>query len=175
MLSRLTDEKMVVDAIHRRQTIADGLADLNEDWLLKGHRVVLAEESGRHLESEQVTRLVNALRTVQVSRLVAISNDPLVLDDMAYGLDATEGDLASFSSEFSGINALLMPSEGIALAVLFSTDDFHLVAGSEDFVAVYGGDLKAAKANFVDFARGHFEVMRPILTKASHYMDWIDD
>ncbi len=94
---------------------------------------------------------------------------------MVYELNASAEDLAAFSWEFSGINALLLPHSGTDLAVLFSTDDYRLVAGTRQFVADYAGDLKAARDEFVEFAEGQFDVMQPLLRRVAGYMSWIDD
>jgi hypothetical protein len=155
-------------AVARRQAVADGPGDLSERWLLTGGRVALAEESGRHLEAEECVRLEAALRTTFVHRLTVISNDPLVDEDMVYDLSASAEDLAAFSWEFSGINALLLPHSGTELAVLFSTDDYHLVAGTRQFVTDYAGDLKAARGAFVDFV----ESLRRDATAAAQG-DWL--
>jgi uncharacterized protein Veg len=175
MLSRITDEDSIAEAVSRRQLVADGPGDLSERWLLEGNRVALAEESGRHLEAEECVRLEAALRTAFVRQLIVISNDPLVDEDMVYELSISAEDLTAFSWEFSGINALLMPYSGTDLAVLFSTDDYHLIAGPRQFVTSYAGDLKAARKEFVDFVEGHFELMQPLLRKVIHYMSWIGD
>jgi len=149
--------------------------DLSERWLLTGDRVALAEESGAHLEAEQCVRLEAALRTAFVRRLIVISNDPLVNEDLVYELSISAEDLAAFSWEFSGINALLLPHSGTELAVLFSTDDYYLVAGTRQFVTDYAGDLRAARDAFVDFAERPVWVMTPLLREVLRYMSWIDD
>jgi hypothetical protein len=174
MLSRITDEDSIAEAVARRQVVADGPGDLSERWLLEGNRVALAEESGAHLEAEECARLEAALRTAFVHRLIAISNDPLVDEDMVYELSISAEDLDAFSWEFMSINALLLPRFGTDLALLFSTDDYHLIAGTRQFVADYAEDLKAARDAFVDFAEGHFDVMQPQLRKVIRYMSRID-
>jgi hypothetical protein len=96
------------------------------------------------VEPEEVGGVVavlegDPLRTAFVRRLIVISNDPLVGEDLVYELSISAEDLAAFSWEFSGINALLLPQSGIELAVLFSTDDYYLVAGTRQFVTDYAG------------------------------------
>jgi hypothetical protein len=174
MLSRITDEGSIAEAVARRQVVADGPGDLSERWLLEGNRVALAEESGAHLEADQCVRLEAALRTAFVRRLIAISNDPLVDEDLVYELSISAEDLDAFSWEFSGINALLLPHSGKDLAVLFSTDDYYLIAGTRQFVTDYAGDLKTARDAFVDFAEDHFDVMQPLLCRVIRYMSWIE-
>jgi hypothetical protein len=134
---------------------------------------IVAEELGRACGGRR--RLAAALLSAKVQRLTAISNEPPMLEEMVYELDATEEDLAAFDWEFLGINALLLPRSGVDLAVLFCTDDFHLVAGTRQFVTDYAGDLHAARAAFLDFINDHFKEMRPFLWRvAARYMAWID-
>jgi hypothetical protein len=172
MLRPMTDATWIREAVARRQLVADGPGDLSERWLLEGNRVALAEESGPHLDEEQCVRLEAALRTNFVRQLIVISNDPLVDEDMVYELSISAEDLAAFSWEFMSINALLLPHSGTELAVLFSTDDYHLVAGTRQFVTDYAGDLKAARD---DFAEDPHWVMTPLLREVTRYMSWIDD
>ena len=89
--------------------VADGPADLSHEWLAANDRVAAAEESARPLESEHCIRLEAALSTVQIRGLLAVVNDPLVIDEQVYELDATAGDLSDFSSETSGINSMNRP------------------------------------------------------------------
>jgi hypothetical protein len=162
----------IADAVARRRIVADGPGDLNDDWLSDGQRVAMPEESGRHLEPAESRRLEFALRSSGVDALTAIVNDALVLDELVYELDARSEDLSAFSSEFSGMNALLLPRVGTDLAILFSTDDYHLVAGPSQFVAAYFGDIGAARQAFLDFVENHFEAMQSPLQRVVRYMSW---
>lgn len=175
MLKRLLDVRAVRQGIHARQTVADGPAELSSEWLADAGRVAVAEESGRLLEADQCMRLAAACRAAELTQLMAVSNDPLVDDDLVYSLDASEEDLMAFSDEFSGINALLVPTGSLDVAVLCTVDDFHLVAGSRDFVQSYAGDIAALRREFLKFADEHFEVMQPLLHRAARYMDWIGE
>lgn len=173
MLLRVVNAGDVRRGLRARQAVADGPADLSPDWLGIGGRVAIAEESGRLLEVDQCARLEDALHAVGIRRLVAVSNEPLLASEMVYELDATREDLVAFSEEFSGVNALLVPAESLDVAILCTVDDFHLVAGSTDFVRRYAGDLVTIRREFVTFADEHFEAMRPLLRRAVRYMDWI--
>jgi hypothetical protein len=174
MLSKLTDSRLIAEAVSRRQVVADGSADLREEWLGERGLVALPEESGRHLEEDECRRLAVAFRSFGVDRLIAIANDPLLVDEMVYELAASAEDLAAFSSEFSGINALLLPATGVDMAVLFTMDDYHLVAGSRQFVSSYAGDIHAAQEEFLRFVDDHLEVMQPTLRRVSRYLLGVD-
>jgi hypothetical protein len=173
MLTHLEDSLSIADAVARRQIVADGPGGLNESWLREGERVAMPEESGRHLEEDECSRLAAALHIAGVHELTAIANDPLVLDEIVYALTASAADLAVFSAKFGGINALLLPRIGTDLAVLFSTDDYHLVAGPRGFVTSYVGNVEDARNRFLTFVEGHFEMMQPLLRKITRYMDWV--
>jgi len=173
MLHRVVDEGDVRRGLRARQAVADGPADLSADWLGVDGRVAVAEESGRLLEIDHCARLEAAFRSVGIHQLIAVSNDPLLAEDLVYNLDAAKEDLAAFSDEFSGINALLVPAHSVDVAVLCTVDDFHLVAGSPGFVLSYAGDAAVLRREFLAFDEGHFEVMHPVLRRAARYMDWI--
>lgn len=173
MLSE-SSSSIVSSAVARRRLVADGPGDLNPSWLEGGDRVAFPVESGRHLEPEESERLAKACRNSGIRDLVAVVNDPLIVDDSAYELEATADDLNRFSDEMSGINVLLLPKEGVDFAVLFCTDDFHLVGGGRDFVKDYVGDLRSAKRDFEQFAADAFEDLQEVLMKAARYANWVD-
>jgi len=174
MLKPLSSRDDIGEIIARRDCVAASPNHLSKAWLSGGPRVALPEEAGRHLEPDECDRLARALTLAGVHELVAITNDPLVDDDLVFGLASHEDDLAAFSWEFSGLGALLLPRIGTDLAVLGSVDDFHLIAGPRKFVTDYAGNLKAARAEFLKYSERHFDIMRPILREAVQYMDWIE-
>lgn len=165
---------MVNSAVGRRRLVADGPGDLNPSWLESEGRVAVPVESGRHLEPEECESLATALRNSGIRELVAVVNDPLIVDDSAYELEATADDLNRFADEMSGINVLLLPREGVDFAILFCTDDFHIVGGSRGLVEDCVGDLQLAKLDFEQFAADAFEDLQDVLTKAAQYAAWID-
>jgi hypothetical protein len=92
--------------------------------------VVIAEESGLLLDPEDTQRLEAAQRDVGVERPVAVSYDPLVVDDLVYELGVGAEDLDALPRECGGMNLLLIPPESVEVAVLCTVDDFRLVPGA---------------------------------------------
>ena len=175
MVSRSTDLSIVKHAIWARRKVAEGPADLSATWLAEADRVAVAEESGALLDPEDIPRLVTALHLAGVPRLVAVTNDPLLVEDEVYELATTAEDLNALSSECGGMNMLLLPIGDPDLAVLCTVDDFLLVAGSRMFVSSYVDGPEARRA-FLSFVDSHsVEELRPVLRRAARYMDWIDD
>lgn len=173
MIRQITDDSQLRQAQHLRRRVTDGQTDLSAAWIEESQAKVLAQESGRHLEADEAVALAEACGNAEIGPLVAIGNDPLVTDDVAYLLDATTEDLTAISFELAGINCALTDEAG-SLCVLFTTDDFKLVAGPLEFVASYAGDLLAAKRDFLAFSQDHLEGLRLTLRKAAAYMDWIE-
>ena len=85
------DEATVQKAILARRRVADGPADLRASWLAEAEdRRVIAEESGALLDPEDSMRLEVAFGRVGVHRLLAISNDPLMVEDLVYELEVSQ-------------------------------------------------------------------------------------
>jgi 5,10-methylenetetrahydrofolate reductase len=172
MLRQIPDGSELAQAIELRRNIADGQADLSAAWLAETDARVLAHESGRHLEADEAQSLAETYLSQGVTHLVAVVNDPLVADEVAYSLDPAADDLREVSREFAGISFLLSDVGG-SRCVLFTTDDFKLVAGPLAFVEHFAGDPLAAREAFVAFAEDHLEDLRPILARAASYMSWV--
>jgi hypothetical protein len=154
--------------------ITAGPGDFNAEWLAAQGFVVLPQESGMHLTSEQCVRLASSLDRFGVNREFAVVSEPLLVGPVVYELDVTADDLASFSFECGSYNFVLLSSkEDPGHAVLCSTDDYLLVAGPPEFVATFAGDLVTARGSFIDFAERHFEVVQPRLRALMKYLDWI--
>jgi hypothetical protein len=110
VVSRSTDLSIVKHAIWARRKVSDGPADLSATWLAEADRVAVAEESGALLDPEDIPRLVASLPLAGVQRLVAVTNDPLLVEDEVYELATTAEDLNALSSECGGMNMLYCPS-----------------------------------------------------------------
>lgn len=175
MLKPVKSHEIIAEVAARRNTVVTGPDDFSDVWLNRGQRVALPEEAPAHLDSDHCQRLARALSPMGVNELVAITNDPLIDDDEVSELTAHEDDLAAFSWEFSGLGTLLLPRNGVELAVLCSVDDYHLVAGPRAFVTGYAGDLHAARSEYLEYIDLHFDFMQPVLRNAAKYMDWIED
>ncbi|WP_129666523.1 hypothetical protein [Phytoactinopolyspora endophytica] len=103
---------------------------------------------------------------------MAIVNDPLVVDDIAYLVDTTADDLTQASRELTGMNFVLADEAGTR-CLLFTTDDFKLIAGPLPFVTRFAGDLIGARDDFLAFAADQLADHRAILEEAASYMDWV--
>lgn len=108
-----------------------------------------------------------------IRSLLVVLNDPLVVDETVYALDVTPEDLYEMSREFGGVNALVVPQDRDDVCVLFTTDDFKLIAGPESLLVDYAGDLSEVRSDFLAFASNHLEEIQPVLDRVASYMDWI--
>lgn len=172
MIRRVIDQAGLVAASKLRRSIADGQARLSTDWLQRTGAKVLAQESGRHLELDEAAAVARAYANAGIGGLIAIVNDALVEDEEAYLVDATINDLTQVSDELTGINFLLTDESGTR-CLLFTTDDFKLVAGPLDFVTLIVGDAVKAKEAFLSFAAGQLDDFQPVLKQAASYMAWV--
>lgn len=172
MLRQITDQSELAQAIQLRRRITDGQADLSAVWLAETRARVLAQESGRHLEPDEASSLAKTYLGQGVAHLVAVVNDPLAAEEIAYALDASADDLNELSREFGGINFLLSDADA-SRCVLFTTDDFKLVAGPLAFVETFVGDPQTAWDAFAAFRNDSIEDLHPILDRAASYMSWV--
>ena len=172
MLRQITDDSDLRQAIELRRRIADGQADLSSDWLAATHARVLAQESGRHLEADEALSLAETYVSHGVTHLVAVVTDSLAVEEEAYALDAAADDLNELSRELGGINFLLADADA-SRCVLFTTDDFKLVAGPLTFVEGFVGDPQAALDAFAAFRDDSLEDLHPALERAASYMWWV--
>ncbi len=174
MLRQITDRSDLRQAGEIRRRIADGQADLAAAWLAETHAKVLAEESGRHLEPDEASSLAGTYLSAGVATLLAVVTDSLVAEEIAYALQASVDDLNALSRELAGINFLLTDFDA-SRCVLFTTDDFKLVAGPLGFVGSFVGEPRAALDAFVDFRDESHEDLHPILDRVVSYMGWVAD
>lgn len=173
MLQRIADGFDLRQAIGLRRYIAEGQADLSPAWLAETHARVVAQESGRHLEPDEALSLSETYCSQGVNHLVAVVNDSLAAEEEAYALDSTADDLNELSRELAGINFLLTDADA-SRCVLFTTDDFKLVAGPLTFVEAFVGDPQAASDAFAAFRGDSLEDLHAVLERAASYMWWVE-
>lgn len=172
MLRQIIEGTDLTQAIGLRRRIADGQADLSSAWLADTRARVLTQESGRHLEPDEALSLAETYLSHGVTHLLAVVNDSLAAEEEAYTLNASADDLNELSRELGGINFLLTDAEA-SRCVLFTTDDFKLVAGPLAFVEGFVGDPVTAWNAFVVFSQDSSDDISPILERAASYMSWV--
>lgn len=173
MIERLTGPSDLAAAADLRRSLTDGQTELSSYWLDATGARVLAQESGRHLEVDEASAVSEAYAAAGVHALVAILNDALVVEEEAYVLDASPQDLTRLSSELAGVNFILADIAGTR-CILFTTDDFKLVAGPLAFVTHIAGEPSAARESFKEFAADQLEALQPALVRAESYMSWVE-
>jgi hypothetical protein len=171
-MQRLTTPSELAAARELRRSLTDGQSNLSTAWLRATGARVLAQESGRHLESEEASAVAEAYTAAGVRALVAIVTDVLVVDDEAYTLDATVEDLTQLSDDLAGINFLLADDVGTR-CILFTADDFKLVAGPISFVIQVAGEPTMARDAFLAFSVDQHDEFQPALRRAASYMSWV--
>ncbi len=172
MLRRIIGGPDLRQAIELRRLITDGQADLAAAWLTTTGAWVLAKESGRHLEPEEALSLAETYFRQGATHLVAVVTDSLAAEEEAYALESAADDLNELSRELAGVNFLLTDTDA-SRCVLFTTDDFKLVAGPMPFVEGFVGDPQVASEAFAAFRGDSLEDLQPILERAATYMWWV--
>lgn len=173
MIRRIEEAREIaaVSAVYR--TVAEDEVTFKAQWLADTGARVVAQESGRHLESEEVLIVAHAFFARGVDRLLAVVTDSLAVGPEAYAIDASTADLAQICDELVGVNFLLV-DESARQCILFTTRDFKLVAGPVEFVAAVVGSPEAARDEFLEFAIDQPDALRIAATRAAGYMSWID-
>ena len=171
MFRPVEDPEAAAAATARASRILDGARGFSREWLEASARVAVPEETGLHLDADQRSRLVGALRGAGVTALVAVAAEPLRGAPTVFTLDASDADLAAFSHECGALAFVLLPRTGDGLAVLCSTLDYLLVAGPRPFVSAYAGDLSRAREAFLAYVEDHVESARPALRGVVGHFD----
>jgi hypothetical protein len=77
--------------------------------------------------------------------------------------------LWAFSEQCAGLNCLLLPADA-SWAILFTSEDYNLIAGPSDFVQqVLGDSLQAAWTRFEAFAADAIGWRNSLLQVAARY------
>ena len=168
-MKRITRRSETLHYVAQRDEIAVGPYDLRESWLAATGARVIAQEAAARMDPEQITRLVAAAGSAQVSGFVAIANDDHFVDprEMVFAVEATVTDLALCGSEFFGLNLLLMAFDE-RIALLATVDDYSILAGPSSFVRSYQPDADEALEEFAAFVREQDPELQPAAQRALH-------
>jgi hypothetical protein len=148
--------------------------DFVDGWLRLRDLRVIPEESGLHFDEDQRARLSSSLNDSGVTRLAAVATEELGTAS-TWTLDPTPNDLAAFTYRCGMFDYLLFDREALTVVVYCSSQlDTLLVAGSEEFLRSYFGDLHRAVAEFWTFSETHVESLRPKLRTYLRHAAWAD-
>jgi len=132
----------------------DDSCQFTRDFLSKEGWLVVPVESGQHFDKHDAERIAKAATLLGQAKLRAVLLEDLrdVMDHLE--VDATEDGLVLFSRECAHFNFALLP-EDRSFAVICTTNDYYLVAGSRRFVeAATGKEATEARSDFRRFACG---------------------
>lgn len=172
MMRRLREVGELAAAHEMRDLIAADDTTFSPRWLVQSNALVVAQESGRHLEPDEAPLVAKAFTACGVDSLIAVTNDSLMTIVEAYELSAHATDLNLLSDELIGINFLLADAS-YERCILFTAYDFKLIAGSRQFITAVAGDPMTTREEFIDFYSDQLEPFRTTAIRAAAYMDWI--
>lgn len=117
-------------------------------------------ESGQHFDRSDARHIAKAARYFGAYRLRAVLLEDLQDVRNHLEVDASEEGLFAFSRECAHFNFALLP-EKRSFALICTTNDYYLVAGSKVFVEkCTGKDVASARSEFERFARDNFRTDR---------------
>lgn len=172
MINRLDTANDLAEAQGLRHMVAVDEVTFSPRWLADSGAHVVAQESGRHLESGEALLVVRAFAAAGTSALVAIVNDSLAAAAEAYEIDVSEEALEQICADLVGVNFVLVDTTG-QNCILFTAYDFKLIAGSLAFVTAIAGEPRAAREAFIEFAAGQPASLRATAARAAEYMKWV--
>lgn len=174
MMRRIVEASELEAAQELCRAIATNEAEFSPQWLASSNVLVIAQESGRHLEPDDAPLVANAFASAGAETLIAVTNDSLISEVEAYKLRPLTADLALLSSELMGINFVLTDASS-QQCILFTTYDFKLIAGSRHFITTIVGDPLIAREEFADFYWDQLDFFRAKAVQAAAYMNWLDE
>ena len=151
-LRPMTDQKLIDQLETGAALLLDGPWHLRQEALASRAWTVAPTEKGRHVEPEEAERIAAAIRQETSAPCYALATEPAGGQPRCYEVPASEEGLLGFSHECAGLNVILVPSD-FAFAVLFTSEDYNVYAGTKRFVeAALGVSLPVARAAFQQFA-----------------------
>lgn len=123
---------------------------LKKEWLIQNKWLAVPTESP--IYEQEAEWLSEAATKVSCNECLAIPTELQPFDYPFYRVPMTETGILDFAWESGGINYLLIP-ENKAFAVLKTTEDYSLFAGTIDFVTkAIGSSISTARDMFLRFA-----------------------
>jgi hypothetical protein len=144
------------DVVRQLEAMAAQVFDepwhLRAAWIIDRGWIVVPVEKGRHFEEDDAARTARAMRGFGYEQCYAVATEPMDDDPHAYSVPATRDGLIDFSRTTAGLNFILIPQD-LSFAVLCTSEDYNLYAGSRDFVELaLGTDVDSARAQFREIA-----------------------
>lgn len=174
MIRRLVDADELAWAQACVDRLMAGEVELSPTWLAESRALVVARESGRHLEPDEVDAMAMAFGDYGLATVTAVVVDSLCDTAEAYTGSNDATDLTWLSDTLMGINVVLFDSRLICCVVL-TAYDFKLIAGPREFLEAVVGDVLAAKREFLAFARdASSDASRALLARAIDLMSWME-
>ncbi len=134
----------------------DNTYQLTREFLRVRGWVVVPVESALHIDEHDAERLARAASLLGKTKLRAVLLEGLKEVRSHLEVEATKEGLLLFNRECAHFNFALLP-EDQSFAVICTTDDYYLVAGSKKFVEIVTGkEVAEARSDFEVFASDSF-------------------
>jgi hypothetical protein len=122
---------------------------LRPEWLRKNRLAAVPVESASHFYEREAEWLAQAARSIGCGECFAVATEPLENTVLCYRVPATQEAFLAFSRECFSLNYVLIP-EDRSFAVLCTSEDYYVVAGSQSFVTkAAGSGIDTARKMFL--------------------------
>lgn len=151
MIEPVTDKRTAELLEQHLKAMIEDRNHVRKDWWSASGRTAIAIESGMHFVESQAKAITAALKEAGQKVIFAVELE----EEGETGLwklypDAV--DLLELSQRMFMLRVALITEDG-SLVILCSPDDYIVIAGPRQFVErACGGDLKAARATFCEWA-----------------------
>ncbi len=144
VISPITMEQDIERYQRLAHDITDGPVQLRQEWIVDNDLAVAPIDSGTLSSLIGHTWVRTAMARVGYTVCVAVSTE----SNECYYVPMTLEGLISFRRECGGLNYVLVSEDG-KLAILYTSEDYDLIAGPQDFVvAAVGSTIPAAYSTF---------------------------
>lgn len=122
---------------------------LKLEWLEKNQLAAVSVESASHFYEREAEWLSQAALLIGCGECFAIATEPLENTVLCYRVPTTQEAFLEFSRECFSLNYILIP-EDKSFAVLCTSEDYYIVAGSQSFVTrAIGSSMITARKMFL--------------------------
>lgn len=151
MIEPVTDKRTAEVLEQHLKVMIEGRDHVRKDWWSASGRTAVAIESGMHFVEYQAETISAALKEAGQKVIFAVELEEGE-ENGRWRLYSDAVDLLKLSERAFMLRIALLTEDG-SLVILCSPDDYIVIAGPRQFVErVCGGDLKAVRAAFCEWA-----------------------
>jgi len=132
--------------------LVDAPWHLKTEALARRGWIAVPAEKARHLTEAEARALARTLREDGLEHCYAFATEQTGIHTSVYRVEASVAGLLKFSGECAGLNFIVVPAD-VSCAVLCTTEDYNVYAGTADFLRrALGTDIDAARTSFLEYA-----------------------